>query len=340
MKVFVTGGSGFVGAHTTMALLDAGHAVRLLVRDKAKASSYFSARGYHIDDYVVADMCDTAKVVEAMGGCDAFFHAAAMVSIDAGKAEEVRRTNQGTIRELMQGALDRGISNIVYVSSLIALFSPGVSALDESAALGSLSSPYAASKRECDAYVRELQAQGAPIQITYASGVFGPDDPKLSESNEALISFLSMIPITRSGIQCVDVRDVAVAHRYLLENPVSPGNDNSGARYILGGHFYTWTEFHALICEITGRTISHPRIPGVVLRAMGRLLDFVRRFRPVGGPMTAESMQVCTRFPIADSGKIQRFAGLDFRPGRETFTDTLAWLAEAGHIKPRWAGLD
>lgn len=340
MKVFVTGGSGFVGAYTTMALLDAGHQVRLLVRNREAADEYYRKLGYTVEDYVVADMRETDKVIDAMAGCDAFFHAAAMVSIEADQADAIRQTNQGTIRTLMQGALDQGIENIVYVSSLIALFSPGVSSIDDTAPLGTLKSPYAASKRECDAYVRELQAQGAPIQITYASGIFGPNDPKLSESNEALIAFLSMIPNTDSGMQCVDVRDVAKAHLHLLEHPVASGGDNSGARYILGGHFYTWPEFHALLCEVTGRNIKHPKMPGPLLRLMGRVFDLVRKFRPVKGPMTAESMQVSTRFPRADSAKIEREANLTFRPGQETFSETLRWLADEGHIKPRWAGLE
>ncbi len=340
MKVFVTGGSGFIGAHTTMALLDAGHEVRLLVRNRAAADAYFTQRGYSITDYVVADLQDTAAVIDGMAGCDALFHAAAMVSVDPRQAQEIRRTNQGTIRAIMQGALDRGVRNIVYVSSMIALFAPGVTAIDDSSPLGTFNSPYAASKRECDAYVRELQSRGAPIQMTYASGVYGPDDPKLSESNEALIAFLSMIPNTTSGMHCVDVRDVALAHRYLLENPVAAGGDNTGARYILAGPYYTWPEFHRLICEVTGRDIRHPRMPGPVLRGVGRALDLVRRFRPIDYPMTTESMQVTTRFPVADSSRIERLAGLEFRPGRETFTETLAWLAREGHIKPRWAGLE
>lgn len=340
MKIFVTGGSGFIGAHTTMALLDAGHEVRLLVRNQTAASDYYNRQGYSVTDYVVADLQDTDAVIEGMAGCDAFFHAAAMVSIDPRQAEEIRRTNQGTIRALMQGALDSGIQNIVYVSSLIALFAPGVSAIDENSPLGTFKSPYATSKRECDAFVRELQAQGAPIQITYASGVYGPEDPKLSESNDALISFLSMIPNTTSGMHCVDVRDLAQAHLFLLENPVVTGVDNSNARYIVGGHYYTWPEFHRLICDVTSRDIKHPRMPAALLRGMGRTLDLVRKFRPVDGPMSAESMQVTTRFPVADSSRIEGRAGLRFRPGRETFADTLAWMAREGHIKPRWAGLE
>ena len=41
MKVFVTGATGLVGAHTAMALMDAGHQLRLLVRNKELAQSYF-----------------------------------------------------------------------------------------------------------------------------------------------------------------------------------------------------------------------------------------------------------------------------------------------------------
>ncbi|MGH3578504.1 MAG: NAD-dependent epimerase/dehydratase family protein, partial [Mycobacterium sp.] len=44
MKVFCTGATGFVGAHTALALLEAGHEVRLLVRNEPAARSWFESR--------------------------------------------------------------------------------------------------------------------------------------------------------------------------------------------------------------------------------------------------------------------------------------------------------
>ena len=86
-------------------------------------------------------------------------------------------------------------------------------------------------------YVRELQDGGAPIHITYPASVIGPDDPALTEPHQGLITYLAnTVPVLPSGNQWVDVRDIAEAHRQLLERTLAPG------RYTLGGHFVPWTE--------------------------------------------------------------------------------------------------
>ena len=62
MLVAVTGGTGFVGSHTVGALLEAGHDVRLLVRDPAKMKLVHESRGTVIEDFVVGDVTDPETV--------------------------------------------------------------------------------------------------------------------------------------------------------------------------------------------------------------------------------------------------------------------------------------
>lgn len=71
MRVFATGATGLVGAHTVLALLDAGHEMRLLVRDEPRARRWFESRGQHIERFVTVDITDQAAVQHAMAGCDA-----------------------------------------------------------------------------------------------------------------------------------------------------------------------------------------------------------------------------------------------------------------------------
>jgi len=337
MKVFVTGATGFLGAHTTLELLQAGHAVRLLVRNPQAAKDYFARHGYAVDDLLVADMLEKERIADGMRGCDAVLHAAAMVSLDQKRGEEVYRTNVGGMESVIASAIDAGIHNIVYVSSTAALFRPNAPVLDETSPLGSFRSAYARSKTDCERWVRERQAAGAPVQVSYPSGVIGPDDPGLSESNAALKSFVrSSMLRTSSGSMWVDVRDVARMHRWLLENPRA--SDFESHRYLIGGHFYSWHDFHAILEALTGRQISAPSVPGGVLRAAGRLLDVVRHVRPVETPITTESMAIMTQCPPANSDRILKASGLEFRPVEQTVRDTLQWLVAAGRLRERYIG--
>lgn len=336
MKIFVTGATGFVGAHTARALLAAGHELRLLARDPEPLRRYFRRFGPVPDDIVTGDMRDAALMDKAMRGCDAVFHAAALVSVDPKRAEEIYRNNLAGIDAVLGTACRLGVERILYVSSLSVLFQKGVTRIDEATPLGRPANAYARSKRDCDEHVRRMQADGRPIQMTYPAGIFGPDDPKLSEANHGVTSFVKVVPQTSTGLQAIDVRDLADAHRFLLEHP--PQGDYEAARFIVGGRYYPWAEFHRLLQDLTGRRIAAPRLPGPVLRAMGGFVDTLRKLVPFETQVSSEAMSYVTEWAEASSARIRDRMGRDFRSGAETFGDTIRWLVAEGHLDARFAG--
>lgn len=337
MKVFCTGATGFVGAHTALALLDAGHELRLLVRNEPAARQWFESRGLRVEGFVTVDIRDRAALQQAMGGCDAVFHAAAVVSFDPRKARETFDTNVGATKAVLGAAYTLGIGNVLHVSSLTALFHPGLPRVDEFMPLADVTGAYSRSKRESDQYARELQQLGAPVQITYPAGVVGPDDPKLSQLNRALAGWICrLLPRTTTGIQVVDVRDLAQAHRWLLEHP--PTSDFEDARYIVGGRFYPWSELHRHLEALLGRRLFSPRLAPGLLRAMGATVDRIKKVVPLQTQISAESMAITTQWSPGTSSRFLTRSDLRFRRGEETFGDTIRWLVEAGHIPAKKAG--
>jgi dihydroflavonol-4-reductase len=338
MKVFCTGATGFVGSHTALALLSAGHELRLLVRNVDAARDCFPARGGGIERFVTVDIRDRAALQHAMAGCDAVFHAAAAVSLDPRKARDTYDTNVGATKAVLGAARGLSIRNLLYVSSVTVLFHPGAPRVDESTPLADASEPYSRSKRDSEDCARELQQQGVPVQITYPVGVIGPDDPKLSAANRALATLVGKsLPRTTSGFQCVDVRDLAQAHLWLLEHP--PTHDFDNARYIIGGYFYPWDDLRQRLEALLGRRIFGPRVSPRLMRAVGATVDRIRKVVPFETQISAESMAITTQWPPADPSRFVAMSGLGFRSGEETFRDTIRWMVEAGHIPRKKAGL-
>src|SRR6201997_1281983 len=97
MHVLVTGGTGFVGGWTAKAIADAGHSIRFLVRKPDRLKKAFAQPGRDVSDFAVGDITDRVSVREALAGCDAVVHSAALVATDPRQTNDMLTTN-------MQGA--------------------------------------------------------------------------------------------------------------------------------------------------------------------------------------------------------------------------------------------
>jgi hypothetical protein len=130
------------------------------------------------------------------------------------------------------------------------------------------------------------------------------------------------------------VRDLAAVQIGLLELEGAPG------RHIAAGHFLRWPEFADRIVEVTGVRQRRLHVPGVLLRAAGRIGDALDRVWHVdlSFPLTSEAMSVGTQWAEADSSKTLEMLGLRFRNPRETLADTIRWMHRAGHVDARFVG--
>ena len=333
MKVLVTGGTGFTGSHTVRALVAAGHEVRLLVRDAAKLRRVFEADAVAISDFVVGDMVDAASVEKALAGCDGLVHAAALVDLRAARAREVAETNARGVELVVGGAARHGLSSIVYVSSLSIFFVPGGPPITPELPIAPATTAYAKSKCEAEHYVRKLQAEGAPIRISYPAGIIGPDDPGMSDGNHTIYTwFEDLGVVTSSGFQPVDVRDVAALHLKLLELPPGPH------RYAAAAEMLPWGEIYPLMDRLTGGRLRRVRVSGPMMRALGSVGDVVKRVWDFNFPLTRDSMEFATQWPGADASRTTRELGLAFRPAAESYADTLRWMHRAGHLSAKQVG--
>jgi UDP-glucose 4-epimerase len=93
MRVLITGGTGFVDAHTVAAVVRAGHAVCLLFVHRKGSARRSLRSGSTKRDTVTGDVLDAASVQAAVDGCEAIINAAAVYSLDPGEAKKALATN-------------------------------------------------------------------------------------------------------------------------------------------------------------------------------------------------------------------------------------------------------
>jgi nucleoside-diphosphate-sugar epimerase len=331
MKVMITGGTGFIGYHTTLALLEAGHEISLLVRSVDKMNSMYGEG--RIEHFTVGDITDEDSVSEALADCDALIHTAAMVSTHGGDAEKVYNTNVQGAKTVIGSAIKQDLDAIIHVSSVTALFDPAARRLDEHSPPGNAASGYGRSKVTCEKYVRSLQDQGHPVYVTYPATVIGPDDPALTEPHVAMRTYLAnFVPLMTSGNQYVDVRDVAQVHLMLLEQAPPPG------RYLLGGHYIPWMKLASVLEPITGRKLLKLPLHGGAMRLAGKVFDRLSPVFNLDIPVTEEGMVYATNWVKMDNSKVERELDFEFRPIEDSMRDCIRWLCEAGHITPEQAG--
>lgn len=114
MHVFVTGGTGLVGSHVAEQLRARGHAVRALVRERSD-TMHLTAIGAEL---VRGDMSTPHEMlVDAIRGCDAIVHAAALVGARTSRERYVAENVEGT-RAILSAAYAAGVRRAVHVSSV------------------------------------------------------------------------------------------------------------------------------------------------------------------------------------------------------------------------------
>ena len=180
MRLFVTGGAGFIGSNYVRQVL-AGHPEDEVVCFDllTYAGNRASLADVEADarfDFVQGDVADPDAVGEAMAGCDAVVNFAAESHVDRSilDAGAFVRTNVGGVQVLLDAARRLGVGRFLHVSTDETYGSIEVGSFREGDALEP-NSPYAASKAAADLLARSyFVTHGLPVVVTRSSNNYGP----------------------------------------------------------------------------------------------------------------------------------------------------------------------
>ncbi|MDA0352256.1 MAG: NAD-dependent epimerase/dehydratase family protein [Chloroflexi bacterium] len=336
MKVAVTGGTGFVGSHTVEALLNAGHEVRLLVRDPARIGPAFEPLGVDaIEDVIVGDVTSPIDVEALLQGCDAVVHAASIFSLDTRDVAAIRQTNVVGTKHVTETARRLDLDPIVHVSSVTALIPSDGPVGPQTPPTDRPSGVYGQSKADSEALAREHQAAGAPVVSVMPGLVWGPHDPHFGESNRIASDFLRgrlrMVP--RGGsIGIVDVRDVATALANTIEVGLGP------RRYTLAPYHLALTDLAAHLNRATGRRIRIVALPDGLVWALVAPTGPLQRLLPVRLPFNPEAIRSVLDFVAVNSSRAAEELAITWHSLDRTFADTITSMVEHGQLEAKHAG--
>ena len=243
--VLVTGGSGFLGVHCIIALLNAGYKVRTTVRSPSKQDSIREMlKNGDVPDsllstvsFVTADLMKDDGWADAVAGCTYVLHVASPFPPGLPKHEDdlIVPAREGTLR-VLRASKAAGVKRVVVTSSFAAI-GYGHPQQDKPFTEASWTnlqgkgvSPYIKSKTLAETaawdFVKSDEGKGLELAVVNPVGIFGPILSKHFATSVNVVKRLldgSFPGLPQMALGVVDVRDVASLHLLAMTSPKAVG---------------------------------------------------------------------------------------------------------------------
>ncbi len=336
-KVFLTGSSGFVGAHVLRELIVAGYEVKALVRtchpEASKGGRGIEAskggRGTEATEYVEGDLANVGAFAKELDGCRYVVHCAALYSFAPRDRALMHRVNVIGTASLMEAARVAGVERAVFTSSSATLGAShdGVPCTEADFAPEGRSEGYHHSKVEQE---RAAFAGRVPLVALLPTAPVGPGDWKPTPTGQTILEFARgrmFAKPPRGGLNLVPVEDVARAHVTALRS------GKPGERYILGGENLLLDDLWRLLADVTGKPMPQWRVPDSLALAIAHADEARCRLQRNAQPFVpVEGVRMARERMFADSSRAAR--ELQFHAGsvRDALTRAVQWYSANGYL--------
>jgi nucleoside-diphosphate-sugar epimerase len=338
--ILVTGGSGFVGSHSILQLLAAGHQVRTTVRSlkrEGDVRAMLKVGGADPSDrssFVAADLENDAGWPEAVAGCEYVLHVASPFPQTVPKHEDelIVPAREGALR-VLRASRDAGVKRVVLTSSFAAIgygHKPQATPFNEKSWTdpnGDDVLPYVKSKTLAERAAWDFIAKeggGLELSVVNPVAVFGPVlGPDYSTSillvQRMMDGALPGCPQLYFGV--VDVRDVADLHIRAMTHPTAKGE-----RFLaVAGDFMSMLDIAKVLKDRMGAAAK--RVP------TRQLPNWLVRIAAMRDPAVKQILPELGKRKNATNEKARRMLGWTPRSNEESIVATGESLVRLGLLK-------
>jgi len=324
MKVFITGGTGFIGSRLTEKLISENHEVTLLARNPSAV--HFT--GNYKVNIIKGDLSDKSALLEGMKDCEWVFHMAAWAKPFFKDPEIVTGINiDGTIN-VFDAALERHVKKVVFTSTGGTMsYSHDGNPVDESTNRDPmLHTLYEKTKAEAEKIAFDYSKKGLAVITVNPTRVYGPG--KLTESN----SMTKIIRLYISGLWRIIPGNGKSIGNYVFIDDVVEGHilaarfGRSGERYILGGENKSFSDLFDIIGESAGKRRILVNLPAGLMKGIIKVFIFMARISGSPPAITMDWLDKYLNNWIMSSNKASRELGYKITPLSEGVSRTIQWL--------------
>ncbi len=306
-KALVTGGSGMLGAHLIIKLLQDGHKVKALYRQSVPDFPTSTQV-----EWVRGDILDVLLLEAAMQDVEHVYHCAAIVSFNDSRKDEMYKTNIEGTANVVNSALQSGVQKLCHVSSVAVFGKPITSTpIDEGEDFNEVktNSNYGKSKYMAEMEVWRGIAEGLKAVIINPSIILGAGNWNESSSKIFKTAYDEFAWFTEGVTGFVDVEDVTKAMLLLMNSEIS------GQRFILSAENLTYKTVFSTIANGFNKKPPHkkvtPFIAGIVRRLEGLKSIFGNK-DPLLTKETAEAALMEVRY---NNEKLKSYlSGFEYSP--------------------------
>ena len=317
--IFITGGTGFLGAYIIKELIEKGYAVRAIRRTK-KLPAYISKEIFDKVEWVDGDVLDINSLEDAMEGIDIVIHSAAVVSFIKKERERMYHVNVDGTANVVNAALEKNVKRLIHISSVAALGrTAGGGHVNEEKKWeeSKVNTHYGKSKYKAELEVWRGFAEGLSGIILNPSTILGYGDWNNGSAaifKKVFEEFKWSTPGLNGFVDVADVAKVVVKFA---------ANEITGQRFIVNSDNWYFERLQGTIADAFGKKRPAKKASLSLMNIAWRL-EAVKSVFTGGKPLlTKESVRVANSKTHFENDKILKaLPDFSFTPLEETIKKT------------------